>query len=269
MATTAFPLPPAASGNLRRSLSLYGREIRFELLRATRNKSFSLSTIGFPVLFYIFFGMMNKGETLRGGAVVAKYLLASYATFGIVGAALFGIGVGLALERTSGWLELKRASPMPPLAYLTARCAMAVTFSIIIVTVLCGLGIGFAGVHLTLAEYARLLAITVAGSVPFAGMGLLLAMLLPANAAPGIVNMIYLPMSYCSGLWIPFNQLPRIVQDIAPWLPTYHLSQLMLHSFGYAKPGDSILYHALALTAFTALFLGAAWIAFSRTDADA
>jgi len=39
----------------------------------------------------------------------------------MVGAALFGIGVGLAADLGAGWLDLKRASPMPPLAYVLAK----------------------------------------------------------------------------------------------------------------------------------------------------
>ena len=269
MATTALSLPYATIATTpNHTLRLYLREIRYELIRASRNRTFALSTLGFPLLFYVLFGVVNKGESMHGQNV-AKYLLASYEAFGIVGAALFGIGVGLALERTSGWLELKRASPMPPLAYLVARCAMAIVFSLVIVSLLCVLGISFAGVHLSLLEYSRMLLTAVAGSIPFAGMGLLLAMLLPANAAPGIVNMIYLPMSYCSGLWVPFSLLPHWVQRLAPWLPTYHLARLMQHTIGYAPQGDSILGHALALLGFTVLFLGCAALWFKRTDADA
>ena len=269
MATTALPLPYAAPGSLSRSLRLYLREIRFELVRSLRNRAFTLSVLGFPMLFYVLFGVVNKGNTMEGGANVAKYLLSSYEAFGIVGAALFGIGVGLALERTSGWLELKRASPMPPFAYLVARCVMAIVFSTVIVSLLCVVGIAFAGVHLTLPEYARMIATAVFGSIPFAGLGLLLATLLPANAAPGIANMIYLPMSYCSGLWVPFRYLPHWVQHLAPWLPTYHLAQLMLHTIGYAQPGDSAAQHVFALLGFTLLFLSVAALWFKRTDADA
>lgn len=269
MATTALALPQSTPGTLSRTVNLYLREIRFELIRSLRNKIFAFSIIGFPTMFYLLFGVVNKGESIHGGVNVAKYLLGGYTAFGMVGAALFGIGVGLAMDRTSGWLELKRASPMPPFAYLIARCVMAMVFSLVIVNVLCGIGVTLAGVHLTFGEYTRMLLITVAGSIPFAALGLLLAMLLPANAAPGIVNMIYLPMSYCSGLWIPVFLLPRWLQHLAPWLPTYHLSQLMLTVLGYAQPGESALQHVMALIGFTCLFLGIASIAFSRIDADA
>ena len=267
MATTAFSIPHLPARDLPHTLRLYLREARYEFLRALRNKGFSLAVIGFPTMFYLLFGVANRGETLGPAHLVfAKYLLAGYAGFGTVGASLFGIGVGLAFERTSGWLDLKRASPMPPLAYLVARCVMAVLFSLLIVTALCALGVFAAQVHLTLPEYARLLATAVVGSVPLAAMGRMLAMLLPPNSAPGQVNMIYLPLSYASGLWIPLAQLPRFVQHIAPWLPTYHLAELMLHAVGYAQKGDLISAHLSALAGFTCLFLGAAWIAFSRIE---
>ena len=49
-------------------------------------------------------------DRVTAAAVVATYLLATYATFGVIGAALFGFGVGVAVERGQGWMLLKRAS---------------------------------------------------------------------------------------------------------------------------------------------------------------
>lgn len=266
MSTAALSLP-YVHGRTTRALSIFMRETRYEFVRAMRTKAFSLSVIGFPVMFYLLFGVMNRGDSVHG-QIVAKYLVASYAAFGVVGAALFGIGVGLAGERTSGWLELKRASPMPPLAYLAAKCVSAIAFGLIIATILCLVGTFAAGVHLSVLEYLGICSMSVLGGVPFACMGLLLAMLLPANSAPGIVNLIYLPMSYCSGLWMPITLLPKWMQHAAPWLPTYHLAQLMLRVLGYAQPA-SALSHIFALLGFAMLFLGCAWIAFARSEADA
>jgi ABC-2 type transport system permease protein len=268
MSTTALPLSYSSADELNRLTRIFLRETRYEFVRALRTRAFSLSVIGFPVMFYLLFGVMNRGESAHG-QIIAKYMLASYAAFGAVGASLFGIGVGLAGERVSGWLELKRASPMPTLAYLSAKCVASVAFALIIVSILCVVGTFAAGVHISLLDYVGLLGVSVIGSVPFAGMGLLLAMLVPANAAPGIVNLIYLPMSYCAGLWMPIYMLPKWLQHVAPWLPTYHLGQLMLWVIGYAQPGEPALQHAMALAGFALLFLGCAWLAFSRSDADA
>ena len=246
------------------ALPIYWKETKYEFLKLLRTRSFSLSVIGFPVMFYVFFGVANK-HVYEGSISVAKLILGGYACFGMVGAALFGVGVGLAFERSQGWLELKRASPMPPMAYLLAKCLTAVAFGLIILTILIAIGTFFANVTLTPLEVAKMFGVTVAGSTVFASMGLLLALIVPANAAPGVVNLIYLPMSFASGLWIPLKFLPHIVQKAAPFLPTYHLSQLMLSVFGY-RDQMSITAHWSGLVGFTFLMLGASWAVFHRME---
>ena len=246
---------------------LYFKETKYEFLKLMRMKAFSLSTIGFPVMFYLLFGVSN-GHAAPGTFNYAKYLLASYSCFGLIGASLFGIGVGLANERAHGWLEVKQASPMPPMAYLLAKLLTAIGFSLIISTLLITMGLTLAGVHISALEIVRLLGITVAGAIPFATMGLFLALIVPANAAPGIVNLIYLPMSFASGLWMPIEALPHWLRSIAPMLPTYHFAQLALNVVGYARPGSMVL-HWEALAGFTFLLLGFCWLAFSRLAARA
>jgi len=265
MSTAAISLPAASSHTFGRTLRIFLNETRFEFLRLLRTRAFSLSVIGFPVVFYIFFGLiMNRGESIHG-VLVAKYMLAGYAVFGMVGAALFGIGVGMAAELNAGWLELKRASPMPPLAYLLAKCITAMAFGVVIVSLLTALGVTFGHVSLTLAQYGRMIALAIVGVVPFAAMGMVLALLVPANSAPGIANMLYLPMSFCGGLWIPIMFLPRILQHFAVVLPTYHVAQLMLGSLGFPAAG-STSSHWLGLLGFTLIMLGVAWLGFRRLE---
>ena len=246
------------------ALPIYWKETKYEFLKLLRTQSFSLSVIGFPVMFYVLFGIANR-HAYDGGVSIAKLLLGGYACFGVIGAALFGIGVGLANELGQGWLELKRASPMPVMAYLVAKCVTAVAFGLIIVTILILIGVNFAGVSLTPIEVVKMVGIAVVGSVAFASLGLLLALLVPANAAPGVANLIYLPMSFLGGLWIPIRALPRAVQKIAPFLPTYHLSQLMLSIFGY-RDEISMQTHWGGLAGFTMLMLGICWAVFNRQE---
>jgi ABC-2 type transport system permease protein len=265
--STAANAYPAATSSVARTARIFRKEIKYEFLKLLRTKSFSLSVIGFPVMFYLLFGIANA-HAFSHTVHIAKYLLGGYACFGLIGAALFGIGVGLANERASGWLEVKQASPMPPMAYLVAKCITAIAFGIIIVSILATLGVTLGGVHLAAAELAKMLGVAVVGSISFASMGLLLALLIPANAAPGIVNLIYLPMSFASGLWMPIESLPRFVQHIALVLPTYHLSQLMLTVFHYQDP-NTLASHCSALFGFTLLMLGLSWLRFSRQQQQA
>lgn len=269
MAATALsPNLLASPRSWRASVSLYGKEIRYEFLKLIRTTVFSLSVIGFPVMFYVLFGLSNRGDSIDS-MDAAKYMLAGYCCFGMIGAALFGIGVGMASERTQGWLELKRSSPMPPMAYLAAKCVTAQAFGVIIVCVLSAVGVLFGGVHLRPMELAMMLGMTLVGTLPFAAMGLLIALLVPANAASGIVNLIYLPMSFMSGLWIPLKYLPRFLRPIAPSLPAFHLSQLMLTVFGYQRRDSSTLAHWVGLAGFTLLMLGLSWAVFHRAEQDA
>lgn len=267
MSTAPLIYPTARPSSLVHAIGVYARETKYEFLKLLRAKSFSLSVIGFPVMFYVLFGVVNRNAS-NGNVHIAKYMLGSYACFGLVGAALFGIGVSLASERAAGWLELKRASPMPPMAYLFAKCVTAIAFGLIIVTILTTVGVTMAGVTLTAGELVRMFGMTIVGSICFASMGLLLALVVPANAAPGIVNLIYLPMSFMSGLWMPIQYLPHWLQRIAPALPTYHLAQLMLNIFGYANSA-SMASHWTGLVGFTMLMLGLSWLIFNRAQQNA
>ena len=267
MSTVSAVRSDASIQGFAHSLNIYKKETKYEFLKLLRAKSFSLAVIGFPVMFYLIFGIASH-HSQEGNINVAKYMLGGYACFGMVGAALFGIGVGLASERAAGWLELKRSSPMPPMAYLFAKCVTAVAFGLIIVSILVVLGVSMGGVQLTAGELLRMLGMTVVGAVTFASMGLLLAQIVPANAASGIINLIYLPMSFMSGLWMPIQLLPRWLQQIAPALPTYHLSQLMLSIYGY-QDHASLASHWLGLAGFIMLMLGLSWLVFNRTEQNA
>ena len=265
MATSALPFPSVPTTRpFGATLAIFAKETRYEFLKLLRMRTFSLATIGFPVMFYVLFGLMYRNVE-SGGVAMAKYMLGGYACFGLVGAALFGIGVGLSTERAAGWLELKRTSPMPPMAYLAAKCLTAQAFGLIIVAVLSAIGIAFGNVHLSPREFAMMLGVAFLGTIPFAALGLLIALIAAPQATAGIVNLVYLPMSFLSGLWITLRMLPKWLQAIAPLLPTYHLSQLMLRIFDYQNK-SSLTSHLLGLGGFTLLTLGICWAVFQRAE---
>ena len=265
MSTATVPVPGNATG-FGRNLRIFATEIRYAILLYLRTRAFSLAVIGFPMAFYIFFGLvMNRNENMSAGVSVAKYMLGSYAIFGALGASIFGIGVGVALDRSAGWLELKRASPMPPLAYVLSKAMMAMVFSVIIVCMLTALGIAFGHVQLKLAEFGYIIAIAAIAAIPFSCLGLAMAFLAPPASAGGIANLIYLPMSFLSGLWIPLKFMPAILQKIAPIFPTYHLSQMMYHALG-AESHGTLFSHISSLLGFLCVMVGLAWIGFRRSE---
>jgi ABC-2 type transport system permease protein len=262
MATNAIAIEPRGLG-IGYYARVFGKETRYEFIRMLRTKAFSLSVIGMPVMFFLLFGVSNRSNGF------GQYLVPAYSCMGVVSACLFGIGMAIALERVQGWLDVKQASPMPRILYLGAKVMGCAAFAIIIVGLLLLLGVTLGGVTVTAAQVLELCGVIVAGSVPFTAMALLVALLVPPNSGPGIINLIYLPMSFASGFWMPVKYLPHFLQAIAPALPTYHLAQLALGIFGLAQPGGSMVQHWEVLFGFTLLMLGAAWIIFTRMEAKA
>jgi ABC-2 type transport system permease protein len=242
----------------------YLLEIKYEFLKALRMPQYSLPTILFPIVFYLFFGVVF-GARNTGGVSMSEYLVATYGAFGVIGAALFGFGVSVAVERGQGWLEMKRTTPMPIASYFVAKLAMAMIFSAIIVVLLMIAGATIGGVSLEPLEAVTLLGVLVAGSIPFCALGLALGFLAGPNSAAPIMNLIYLPMGFLSGMWIPILFLPNAVQMIAYWLPAYHFAQLALHVTGGSQK-EPVLFHVGAMAAAAVLFGAIAYLGYRRDE---
>lgn len=239
---------------------IYARESWFAFVQVLREPAFALPTLLFPLAFYALFGLILPGKT--GNMAPAHYLLATYGAFAAIGPALFGFGAGLAMEQQMGWLALKRASPMPIGAYFAAKGAMAMLFALATTLLLGSAAVIFGGVHLSLSQWLHLTTVLILGAIPFCALGLLIGSVAKAHAAVAIVNLIYLPMSALSGLWIPVKMFPGFMQDLAPLLPAYHFGVLALDAAGFRVGNPTIAL--FALIGFTVAFSGMALVAQRR-----
>jgi ABC-2 type transport system permease protein len=268
MQPTAFTLdlPEPADGAARSSRRrIYLLEARYEFLKLLRSPHFAVPVIAFPVMFFVLFGLSFGSRTAGAGVGPREHLLASYSVFGVVTAALFAFGAGVAVERAQGWLSLKRATPMPPTAYFAAKVASAMAFGAIILACMAVVAIAAGGVRLPLLAWVRLLSVMVAGCVPFCLAGLVIAFTVPPAGAPGIVNLINLPLAFAGGLWVPVDRLPPFVRALAPGVPQYHLGQLALGAVGGSwLPGTGL--HILALAGWSAALAAAARWAYRRGE---
>jgi ABC-2 type transport system permease protein len=247
----------------RHTAAIYAKETKYEFLKNLRLRAYTASVLSFPIMFYVLFGLVLNSNASFGATRVPTYLIATYGTFGVMGASLFGTAAGLASDRGLGWLQVKRASPMPPFAYFFAKIIVSMVFSTVIVLALFSLGIALGHVRMPVLDFFRLLGTLVLGSLPFSAMGLALGHFAGPNSAPTMINLIYLPMSFCSGLWVPLMFLPDMMKKIALVLPPYHLSQLALGVVG-AGTHESNAVHWEVLAAFTMICLGVARIGFQR-----
>ena len=217
---------------LRRVLGAYLAEARSECLRYLRAPSFLLPVVLFPTMFYLLFGIvMNHAADPHA----LTYLLASYGVFGVMSPGLFGFGVSLAMERDNGLLTLKRALPMPPGAYLLGKMLMAMLAAGVVILLLLAMALGLGHVQLTVGQAGLRLLTGMLGVLPFCAMGMFVGTLVKGQGAPGVLNLIYLPMSFMSGLWIPLSMLPSALQRLSPVWPSTHLQQIALHAVGLGQ----------------------------------
>jgi len=253
MNSVSIPAAPVASSaegmSAQRVFGAYLAEARSECLRYMRAPGFMLPIMMMPAMFYLLFGVVMNGSA---GADTLRYLLVSYGVFGVMSPGLFGFGVSLALERDGGLLTYKRALPMPPGAYLLGKMLMAMAAATIVILLLLGMASTLGHLTLSLSQAGLMLLTGMLGVLPFCALGMLIGTIIKGQGAPGMLNMVYLPMSFLSGLWIPIGALPKVLQQIAPIWPCYHLHQLGLAALGMAH--GSVLAHLAMLAGFATVF---------------
>jgi ABC-2 type transport system permease protein len=233
-------------------LGVFIRESVAELRKNLRLPQFALPTIITPAVFYGLFAIaLNKG-----GPDAAAYSLATFGVFAATGPALFGFGAGVAVERESGLIELKRVSPLPAGAYIVAKLVSAGAMAALALALIYALSL-VGGVRLPAETWAALVAVHLASVVPFALIGFAIGMRMGAKGSIAAANAFYLGFSILGGLWMPITILPPWMQQIAWATPSFHLGQLALAVIGVPQQG-TILLHMVALVAIT---VGAGWLA--------
>lgn len=232
----------------------YALETRNEFLRLLRSPSFAVPTLVFPPMFYTLFAILLNH---RGGLEVATYLLATYGVFGVMAPGLFGFGVAIAMDRERGFLALKRAQPVPAGAVLLSRMAMAMVFAVAIALLLLAIGVGPGGVRLTPSRALLLVLVDMLGVLPFCAIGLFVGSVVGGQGAPAVINMIYLPMAFLAGLWMPLSMLPAFIATLAPLWPAHHLAQIALAAVG-ARHDGAVGVHVAVLAAYALVFFLAA-----------
>lgn len=224
---------------------VYLRETLAETTKTFRMPQFLIPTIAMPVGFYALFAIGIGG----GNVGRAAYLLATYGVFCAMGPALFGFGAGVASERETGQLELKRLSPMPAGAHVTAKLLACLLVTAIAQALIYALGVN-AGVRFTAPQWAMLVAVHWVSVVPFALIGLGIGYRFGQRAAVAIANILFLALAVMGGLWLPIQSLPSWMQQMAWALPSYHLGELALMAAGL-KPAAAPWLHGALLGLIT------------------
>ncbi len=207
-------------------LPMLWAQFRSLLIGYLRIPAFSATSLALPIVFYTFFGLPNVDKHFANGLSVGLYLICSFGAYAVSSAMVFSFGIGVATQRGQKIDLLQRATPLPAWVSLAATIMNAADFALASVLLLIAFAVLVGGVRFPFETGLQIVGLLLLGSVPLIGMGLAIGYLSGPNAAPAVANLIYLPMAFASGMFIPVSQLPDFIQKIAKYLPTYHYAQL-------------------------------------------
>lgn len=180
--------------------------------------------IGLVAMPMVLFGLFGLGTPGNRGTMVTL-LKVSFTCFGVVSLSVFAIGVDVADQRGTGWLRRLRVTPMSPVSFLAGKVLLGIAAA---GTVLAGnVALAMvAGARPAAGDIALLALVLALGVLTLAPFGFALAFWARPRAAGVIGNLVFLPLSYCSGLMYPLRDLPGPVRALSLWLPTSHLGNL-------------------------------------------
>jgi ABC-2 type transport system permease protein len=218
--------------------------LRLELLRILRDRRYLLFTVAFPLGVYLFYTQVDNGATRIGGTTWAAYMLVSMAAYGAMGAALATGSARMAAERSSGWIRQLRATPLPGprLPDREVAAGMLVALPTLLLVALAGALVN--GVQLPALRWLELLWL---GTLPFAGLGILIGCLLDATSSQPAMVGTYMLLAILGGLWAPLESLPSALRAIARVLPSYHFADLGWRTVDGSAPAPADL---LSLAAY-------------------
>ncbi len=247
-------------------LKLYATQAKMEWLKLARMPVYLIMLLCLPLFFYLTTGVSNKGPQIIEGIGRRVYQLATLGTFATFGIALFGFGVGLAIERGQGWQRTLRPAPISPWVPVAGKLLVCTGLTALATLLLLLEAALLFEVTLPMGTMLRLFVTLVGCSVPLCAIGLALGSWVGPNSAPLIAIIPYIFMSSISGIVVPMAMIqkgnPKLV-EIAPIWPTYHAGQLALSALRPA-PSETVPVHIAALLLVTGLALGLAWLAYHR-----
>jgi ABC-2 type transport system permease protein len=214
----------------------------------------AFGTIGFPVLVFVVLGRLTNlkfaqpsfgasGLSRAGVPVLVSLLIAVSAVISLV--------TIISIYREGGILKRLRATPLRPQTILTAHVIVKLIFTAATLGLMFLAGRRYypAGAHAPLFSFTVALVIS---TWSILSIGFLIASIVPtARFAQPIGAIILYPMIVFSGLFVPVESLPPMLQAVARVLPLTYAVRLLQGIWN----GDGWPAHLNDVAALAVVFL--------------
>lgn len=205
-----------------------------------------IGSVGVPVLVFVVLGRMLGSRVRPVSPGVPRFVsvdLPIFAALLIAVGAVLSLVTIVAIYREAGILKRLRATPLRPHTILTAHVMVKLLFTAVTLALLVLAGRRYGRVDAGVPLMSFTLALLFS-TVSILSLGFLIASVVPtARFAQPVGTLVLYPMLGLSGLFVPVESLPPMLQAVARVLPfTYMVSLLrgIWHGEGWSThAGDA------------------------------
>ncbi|MFN2451606.1 MAG: ABC transporter permease [Candidatus Dormibacteria bacterium] len=223
------------------------RQVRSEQRSLWRNPASAFFTLVLPLVFLVIFASLfrNSRVSQLGNIPFDQYYVPALAAFGVMGATFTNLAITISLRRDSGGLKRLRATPLPRWVFFAGLIGSAILVALLMVVLTTAVGVLFYGLHFS-GHYLQTGLVLAVGAGCFSALGIALTCLVPnADAAPAVVNGVFLPLVMISGTFFPVEGAPAFLRTIADVFPIRHFTRAVVAVYnpqgGAGLPGGDLL----------------------------
>jgi ABC-2 type transport system permease protein len=201
---------------------------RLEITSFFRDRESVIFTFSLPVILLVVFGEVFHGTIGSTGVAFRQYFAAGIIASGIMSATFVNVGASVAADRADGTLTRLAGTPMPPAAYFAGKALGALAVAAAEAALLLAVGAAAFGLRLpgTAGRWLTLGWVFVLGTATCAVLGLALSSLpRSTRGSSAVFSLPYLVLSFISGVYFVFRDLPPVLQQVAALFPLKWLCQ--------------------------------------------
>jgi len=195
-------------------------QARVEMLLTVRRPESLLVTLGIPLGILVFFAEFDGVSSVKDPV---DFLVPGILSLAVMSTAMVSLGIATGYERRYGVLKRLGSTPLSRTGLLTAKTMNVLAIEVVQAGLIVAVGIAL-GWNVTAGVVPAILILLI-GTVAFAGIGMLLAGTLRAEANLAVVNGLYLVLLFLGGMAYPLARLPEGVRFLAELLPAAALSE--------------------------------------------
>ncbi len=196
-------------------------QTRIELMMTLRRGESLLVTLVIPLGILVFFSKVDAVKVDSSTSI--DFLVPGVLALAVMSTAMVSLGIATGFERRYGVLKRLGVTPLSRTGLLAAKTANVLAVEVLQAVLIIATGVAL-GWDPT-AGILPALGLLLIGTVAFAGIGMLMAGTLRAEANLAAANGLFLVLLFLGGMAYPLAKLPDAVEIFAKALPAAALSE--------------------------------------------